>query len=137
MATTEDHRTTPGKVRQRLTLDGWDTTGLEDNQLTVFIDDANMVVTEDLSETEQSDRRLEKIETYLAGHFILASDIDELRQTTSESDADGSSASYVGDYNHDDYRSTSLGQQAVNLDQSGKLADANKPTASIDVPEVR
>lgn len=127
-------RTTPDDVRSELERSDFPTAQLSDAQIeTVGIDPAALVVTEDLADTGQSEERLTLIERYLAGHNILASGIDDLRQTTRES-TDRESKTYAGDFG-EAMRSTTLGQKAISMDESGTLADAAKPTASIVVPD--
>lgn len=109
-------------VRRHLHLDGWDTTGITNDQIRYFIAErANLVVEEDLLKTDQSERRLRTIEALLAGHYILDSGIDQLRQGEREGASDGSYTWYTGEFGPG-LRSTSLGQQAIELDKSGKLA---------------
>lgn len=118
-------------VRRHLHLDEWDTTGITDEQIRYFIAErANLIVEEDLLETDQSKRRLRTIETLLAGHYILDSGIDQLRQGERERASDGSETWYAGEFG-EGLRSTSLGEQAIGLDNSGKLAamaDGEKDT---------
>lgn len=110
-------------VRQHLHLDGWDTTGISNDQIRYFISErANLIVEEDLLETGQSERRLRTIEALLAGHYLLASGIDQLRQGEREGASDGSYTWYAGEFG-EGLKSTSLGQQAIELDQSGTLDD--------------
>lgn len=117
-----DSRGDPDNVRQHLHLEGWDTNGIEPTQIQFFIDQrANLIVDEELADTGQSDRRLKAIEELLAGHYILASGIDQLRQPESDSEADGARTWYTGEYG-EGLRSTSLGQQAIEMDNSGTLA---------------
>lgn len=129
-----DYRSTVDDVRAELERTDFPTAQLADAQIeTVGLDPAHLVVEEDLADTGQSDDRLALIERYLAGHNILASGIDDLRQTTRES-TDRESKTYAGDFG-EAMRSTTLGQKAISMDQSGTLADAAKPTASIVVPD--
>lgn len=130
-----EFRTDIDDVRRLLHRDGFDTTGLQDQQILQYIDDANMVVDEELEDTNQSDRRLGKIEGRLAGHFLLDSDINGIRQTRSER-TDRQQNTYQTPNDLEGYKSTSLGRQAVSLDKSGRLAEAEKPTASIAAPAV-
>ena len=125
MPDTDDYRVTITDVRELLEAQGSHATNLDlitDEQVVdLGIDPANLEVTDKLGDTGQSSERLEAIERYLAGHFILTSGIDEVRQSVSASSGAGS-ASFTGDYARSDYGSTSLGQNALNLDRSGKLA---------------
>jgi hypothetical protein len=131
-------RTTVPEVRLELEADGYPTEALTDTQIeTVGITPAALDVDERLVNTTMSEERLALIERYLAGHMILASGVDELRQADSEELSDESSVEYAGDREFADYRATSLGQKAIGLDTSGTLAQAHKPTASLSVPDVR
>ena len=135
---TSESRTDADMVRMELEADGHPLDAVTPEQIVaVGITPANLTVTEDLAGSGMSEDRLALIERYLAGHHILASGVDELRQTDSVSYADDSQASFAGDRDHTDYRSTSLGQKAINMDETGTLREAAKPTASIDVPDVR
>jgi hypothetical protein len=123
-------------VRAELERTDFPTAQLSDAQInTVGITPAALLVDEDLADTGQSDDRLELIERYLAGHMILSSGIDDLRQTTSER-TDREQKSYTGEFG-EALRSTTLGQKAITFDTSGKLADMAKPTASIGVPDAK
>lgn len=140
----EDHRTKVDDVRAELeadsTIDGAeiDIEVISDEQIeTVGIVPANLEVDERLANTGMSAKRLELIERYLAGHFLLSSGIDEIRQLDRESLDDGSSYQYAGDRDRDDYGSTSLGQKALTMDTSGRLANANKPPATVRAPDSR
>lgn len=127
-------RTSTENVRAELERADFPTAQLSDTQIeTVGIDPAQLVVDEDLSDTGQSDDRLALIERYLAGHNILSSGIDDLRQTTRES-TDRESKTYAGDFG-EALKSTTLGQKAISMDKSGTLADMAKPTASVSVPD--
>lgn len=111
---------------------------LSDEQIeAVGIDPAVVEVSERLGESNMSDNRLRLIERYLAAHFILTSNIDAVRQVDSHSQSDGESQSYSGDRDYADYRSTSVGQKAVNMDTTGTLEAVGKPTASLSVPAVK
>jgi len=131
-----DYRSSVDDVRAELERTDFPTAQLSDGQIeTVGLDPAALVVNEDLADTGQSDERLALIERYLAGHNILSSGIDDLRQTTRES-TDRESKTYAGDFG-EALRSTTLGQKAISMDESGTLAEAAKPTASIAVPDTK
>ena len=133
-----EYRTTTEKVRMEIEADGYAIEAITPAQIKVVgLDPASLTVDEDLADTGMSDERLALIERYLAGHNILASGVDELRQADTKSNSDGSKVSFAGDRGHTDYRSTSLGQKAIAMDDSGTLANANKQQASISVPDVR
>lgn len=138
MSDSSDSRTTVENVRLELEADGYPTAALTDAQVTVVgIEPAHLDVEELLAGGQMSDKRLALIERYLAGHNILNSGIDDLRQADDETRSDGSSTTYAGDRNHADYRSTSLGQKAIKADLSDTLVNAHKPSASFDIPSVR
>lgn len=129
-----DYRSSVDDVRAELERTDFPTAQLSDGQIeTVGLDPASLIVDEDLEQTGQSAERLALIERYLAGHNILSSGIDDLRQTTRES-TDRESKTYAGDFG-EALRSTTLGQKAIGMDQSGTLADMAKPTASVSVPD--
>jgi hypothetical protein len=127
-------RTDPDDVRAELERTDFPTANLTDGQInTVGIEPASLLVGEDLADTGQSDNRLTLIERYLAGHNILSSGIDDLRQTSRES-TDRESKTYAGEFG-EALRSTTLGQKAISYDKSGTLANMAKPTASLTVPD--
>lgn len=110
-------------VRKHLHIDDWDAAGITDEQIDYFIHErANLVVEEELLETGQSERRLRTIEALLAGHYILDSGIDELRQGERTQSSDGAYTWYAGEFGPG-LLSTSLGQQAIEMDKSGVLRD--------------
>jgi len=129
-----DYRSSVDDVRAELERADFPTAQLSDDQIrTVGLGPAALVAEEDLSDTGQSEKRLALIERYLAGHNILSSGIDDLRQTTSER-TDREQKSYAGEFG-EGLRSTTLGQKAIEMDKSGMLAEASKPTASVAVPD--
>lgn len=131
-------RTNVDDVRMELEADGYELTSLTDAQVTtVGITPAELDVDERLADSDMSDDRLQLIERYLAGHYILSSGVDDLRQADSETLSDGSSTTYAGDRAHSDFRSTSLGQKAVNADLTDTLKNVDKPDASIRAPDAR
>lgn len=131
-------RTTVSDVRLELEADGYDLNAITESQVTVVgITPAELEVDERLADSGMSDKRLELIERYLAGHFILSSGVDELRQIDSETLSDGSSNTYSGDRAHTDFRSTSLGQKAISTDTTDTLVNATKPSGSIRAPDAR
>ena len=134
----EDYRTSAEKVRLELEADGTPIDEITNTQLEIVgLDPASLDVEELLADSGMSEKRLALIERYLAGHYILSSGVDALRQVDSETLSDGANSKYAGDRDHSDYRSTSLGQKAVAADQSNTLVNASKPSASISVPDAR
>lgn len=133
---TDDYRADVDDVRKYLHRENFDTTGLEDSQIEGYIDDANLIVDEDLENTGQSDRRLTKIEALLTGAIMLESAIDGLRQKI-EDDTDRQRSRYAEPKDVEGWHATSLGRLAIRADKSGKLAEAHKPTASIGVPNTK
>ncbi len=100
---------------------------LSTEQIEWFIDNyATLIVDEELTGSEMSDKRLRMIESCLAGHAILSSGIDEVRQVTSEMLSDNSQNAYTGDYGSG-LSSTSLGQKAIELDTTGILHRMDDP----------
>jgi len=88
---------------------------------------ANLVVTEDLGNSNLSAARLKEIEKYLAAHFValaeergslLEEEIDDVLERTADVYAPG-------------YASTRYGQQALVLDSSGKLAGASASSSKL------
>lgn len=129
-------RTSVEDVRAELERTDFPTAQLSDPQInTVGIEPAALLVDEELADTGQSSDRLALIERYLAGHHILSSGIDDLRQAKSER-TDRERKTYTGEFG-EALRSTTLGQKAITFDQSGRLAELAKPTASIDAPSTR
>lgn len=115
----------PADVRRLLERDDWGTTGLSDEELLGWLDDANLVVEEDVQPAAAdqgitlSDRRLAKLEAALAGHYVLDSGIDDLRQPERRASADGASESYGEPV----IASTTLGDRAIGFDPTGVLRD--------------
>jgi hypothetical protein len=126
-------------VRMELEADGYPIEAITDPQIeTVGLTPATLEVDERLADTGMSDDRLKLIERYLAGHFILAAGVDELRQVDSESTTDGASANYARPSTREGgYDETSLGRKALSADTSNVLGDASKPPASITTPDAR
>lgn len=128
----EDHYADVQDVRDELHADGWDPTGLTDEFIGRRIGRrAHPIVENELAE-ENPEWKLPILEALLAGHYILASGNDDVRQLNSDSDADGSTANYQGDLGEQGLRGTTLGQQAIEEDDSGVLADR---AATVDDPE--
>lgn len=112
-------------VRRHLEREDWSTTGLSNPELESRLDDANMVVEEDIEPAADddddltlSDRRLAKIESALAAHYVLDSGIDDLRQVTGRGSADGARA----EYGSPRIASTTMGDRAIEFDPTGVLA---------------
>lgn len=122
-----DYFAGPPDVRTLLEREGHPTEEIEPQQLRSFLDDANLVVEEELVGTGQSDRRLAKIEARLAGHYILSSGIDSLRQATRITEHDGTLRWY-GDNNEFGLSGTTLGEQAIEFDKSGTLQRIDEGT---------
>jgi hypothetical protein len=92
--------------------------------LQIYIDQANVLVEEDLSGTGQSDARLRIIELNLAAHFAVVS-IERgglTMQRRGESEE-----GYATDRSQINFSSTRFGQQAITMDASGKLSTMNAP----------
>lgn len=123
-------RTTVDDVRAELEAQGFQVDVIPDGQITtVGIDPAELEVDEDLAGENMSDGRLELIERYLAVDYLLSSDVDELRRTTSESEADGASWTFA--------EVPSYREKAKRLDKSGNLDSLDKPDAFVGTPAAR
>lgn len=110
-------------VRDELeTIDGWSDTGIDDQYIQRRIKQRAYPLVDNELAADNPAWRLPILESLLAGHYILASGDDNSRQVSSESDSDGAQASYTGSFG-EGLRSTTLGQQAIEQDASGRLAD--------------
>lgn len=78
-----------------------------------------------------ADDRLRRIETQLAAHFAASQD-----QRIASTERTSASVDYQG-ATGEDLAGTKYGQTAKLLDPTGTLEHANKPTASVTVPNVR
>jgi hypothetical protein len=131
-------RTSADDVLAELERTDFPTAQIEPSQVTtVGIDPATLLVDEELdtSDHDLSASRLEFIERYLAGHFILSSGIDDIRQTSSER-TDREQKSYTGEFGGG-LRSTTLGQKAIAMDTTGTLGKLDKPKAVITSPDAK
>lgn len=96
-------------------------TALTDAQLTLIINQANRIVTDELADQSLSAQRMTDIETWLTAHLIA---MGKERQPQSEK---------VGDIwltyknqTKEQLMSTTFGQMVLMLDTSGKLARISK-----------
>lgn len=89
---------------------------------TVFIQTANMLVTEHCSSSGYSEARLTLIETWLAAHFYAIRDRQVVTETAGEVSA--TYQSRVGLF----LKNTHYGQQALVLDTAGGLAALDRNT---------
>ena len=128
----EDHYAKVQDVRDELHSEGWDPTGLTDEFIKRRIGKRAHPIVENELADDNPEWKLSILEALLAGHYILASGNDDVRQLNSDSDADGSSANYQGDLSEQGLRGTTLGQQAIEEDDSGILADR---ASTVDDPE--
>ncbi|MDJ1433594.1 hypothetical protein [Halostagnicola sp. A-GB9-2] len=128
----EDHYADIQDIRDELHAEGWDPTGLTDEYLERRIGRRAHPIVENELADENPEWKLPILEALLAGHYILASGNDDVRQINRKSDADGSTANYQGDLGEQGLRGTTLGQQAIEEDDSGILADR---AATVDDPE--
>lgn len=121
------------EVRDELHAEGWDTTGVDDDQIDRRIKKrAHPIVENELSAAGVEKWRCDQIEPLLAAHYLLASGNSEIRQTERESEADGSDKWYAGDTDAKGLRGTTLGQQAIELDTSGTLAEMAARLEDVD-----
>lgn len=95
---------------------------------TPFIDIATLIVDEDLASYGMSADRLEKIELYLAAHFVaMTEERGGLTRTRT-----GDSEDYFRAFTGDGMRATRFGQTAMLLDESGKLSGMGLRKASLE-----
>lgn len=97
--------------------------------LSPFITIANLLVTDKLAGSGQSEDLLKEIERWLAAHFVAIRD----PRAKSES-IGGISITYAGNTG-EGFRSTLYGQTALSLDTTGILAKLGSKQASIGVVE--
>ena len=83
-----------------------------------WINTANVIVEAHLLGTGQSDAVLSKVELYLAAHFVA---LTEERGGLIRSSAEEAAETYADIYGKG-FQSTRYGQQAISIDASGKLA---------------
>ncbi len=97
-------------------------TDLENNQVEPFIDVANVMVDNELLNATPplSDAILEKIETYLAAHFLTLFDPRVVKEQADTVSFTYESAVAMG------LDSSKFGQMAQILDSSGRLKQLNK-----------
>ena len=96
------------------------TTSLEESViLSSMVDTANLYVDTYLLEADHSDAILEKIELYLAAHFVA---ITEERGALKSSKTGDARDEWHTDYMGTGFNSTRFGQVALTLDTSGILA---------------
>lgn len=86
---------------------------------TPFIETAQLIVDEDLADSELSTERLDKIVLYLAAHFVC---ITEEKGGLKSERLGEASSSYAIPKQLAGYHMTRYGQQAMMLDTTGKLA---------------
>lgn len=128
----EDHYASVQDVRDELHAEGWDPTGLPEEYIIRRLERRAAPIVENELAEGNPDWKLPILEALLAGHYTLASGADELRQATSKSHSDGSQASFAGDVDQQGLRGTTLGQQAIEEDDSGYLAER---ADAVDNPE--
>lgn len=100
-----------------------DTSIADDIVLTNHIDTANLLVTETLGSTTLTARRLEKIELYLAAHFVA---LTEERGGITRSELGDAEESYANIYSAG-FQATRYGQAAMSLDSTGTLNALGSP----------
>lgn len=103
-------RTTAIEVKQIIETD------LSEGIVNAFIGDANLFVTNHLSDSELNEATLTSIEKWISAHLIAAT---RERQAKSEG-AGGASITYIGNFT-EGLNGTMYGQQAITLDTSGIL----------------
>ena len=99
---------------------------LDDLVVDVFIEAANEVVTQTLSDTTVGTVLLKSIERFYTAHMIAST----LHRTTSEEKLGDASVKYTGKWDKN-LDSTPYGQIVKGLDTSGKMASLGSREASI------
>ena len=94
------------------------TTIADDVVLTNHIDTANLLITEHLASVGLSDRMLQKIELYLAAHYVALTEEGGGLTRSKLGDGDDSFANVYDQ----GLRSTRYGQNALALDTTGTLS---------------
>lgn len=102
-------------------------TRLEDDQVNAAIDTAHLIIIEQLTNQGMSDDRLERIEVYLAAHFVAVNDQQIKTETFG-----GSTTSYQGRTYEESLLGSKHGQTAIDLDQSGILSQIGKPPICVE-----
>jgi len=114
-------------------VDGNQVKGIIDTELTAaqvipFIDSANALVDQHLSDQSLSESLLTQIELWLAAHFVAIRD----PARSQEKLGDAQDAFALGTLG-EGLKFTQWGQQALALDPTGILASAGKRRARMDV----
>jgi hypothetical protein len=104
--------------------------GVADNSnVDLYIEQANLLVNEELAGTGLTDARLRLIELNLAAHFgVVAIERGGFTYQQSMSSQEG----YATDRSQVKLSSTRFGQQALVLDSSGKLATLDSPRGTAE-----
>lgn len=107
-------------------------TELDDSTINMLIEDAAFEVDDRLGNTDMSEQRLERIERYLAAHFVSIGPDRQIESGGSQS----SSVTFTGEFG-EGLKSTTFGQRAIELDTSGTLNSLSTPSASFHIPDDR
>ena len=133
-----NYHTTVEKVRSAIELYDDPIVELTDEQVEMAgIEPAHVFINSRFAPNEMSEAEFELVERYLAGHNLIYSAIDQIRQVAEQRNTDMSSVSYTGNLDHTGILATSLGQLAAMNDPTNRLEQQSKPQASIDVAESR
>lgn len=112
------------QVKQLLDLPSGDTRSMQ-----IFIDQADLIVSEDLAGSGLSNDRLEMIELNLAAHFaVLAIEKGGFVYQKSMDSGEG----YQQNKGAVKLSSTRFGQQAIAFDPTGKLASMDSPRGTAE-----
>jgi len=115
-------RTSIDKVKEIL-----DNCTLDDTIVDVFVNTANLLVTEILGDdTTLPAALLAEIERWFAAHMIAST----LWRTTKQEKVGDASVQYTGEFK-ENLSSTPYGQMVMQLDITGKMANLGKRAASI------
>jgi len=95
--------------------------------ISLFIETANMIVNEELSDKGMTEARLTKIELYLAAHFITVKERQVLAEKVGESSHSFASTYDIG------LSSSLYGQTAIILDTSRNLVNTSLMQATMEI----
>ena len=115
-------RTNATKVKAIMPL-----TGLTDEEIEIFINTANLMVTENCTGTGQSDDLLIEVETYLSAHLIHMTKVRQAEKVKIGKAEDKYANLGVN------LEATTFGQVAAMLDKTGGLAALGKKRARFEV----
>lgn len=105
-------------------------TSLELEDLTPFIETANIIVSARCSDSEYSDEELTEIERWLAAHLVCVKDPQIAKEKVGEGDWTYDGKTGMG------LDSTRYGQQVRMIDYKGTLAEIDKPQGDGEIKAI-